>query len=464
MLNRREFLKSAGILTAGSSLVGLAGCASTGSGAGGHVVVVGGGYGGATVSKYLRMWSNGSVNVTLIERNTDFISCPISNLVIGGVKEMKDITVSYDNLKSKWGVRVLTDEVVGLDPAKRTVTTAKNGAITYDRVVLSPGIDFMFGAIEGLAGNEALIPHAWKAGPQTALLRQQLQDMKDGGVFAIQIPKAPYRCPPGPYERACVVANYLRQAKPKSKVLVLDANGEIQSKKPLFTKAFESYKGMIEYRPNSEIRSVDAKSRTAELEFDKVQADVLNIIPPMRAGDIATRSGLPLVNDRWVDIDWLTYEAKGVPGVHVIGDALFPAPTMPKSGHMANQHGSQPARQGGCRSHHQSARWRTAQPEPGGHEHLLQLRGRKERHPRRLGASVRRRKEATHARCRRGWRIGGRQRDRRQVRTCLGTEHLGRHAGVSTERIARIMRATDAKRAVRPSFSGYEMRRVSSGS
>ncbi|NMG69801.1 NAD(P)/FAD-dependent oxidoreductase [Parazoarcus communis] len=339
MLNRREFLKSAGILTAGSSLVGLAGCASTGSGAGGHVVVVGGGYGGATVSKYLRMWSNGSVNVTLIERNTDFISCPISNLVIGGVKEMKDITVSYDNLKSKWGVRVLTDEVVGLDPAKRTVTTAKNGVITYDRVVLSPGIDFMFGAIEGLAGNEALIPHAWKAGPQTALLRQQLQDMKDGGVFAIQIPKAPYRCPPGPYERACVVANYLRQAKPKSKVLVLDANGEIQSKKPLFTKAFESYKGMIEYRPNSEIRSVDAKSRTAELEFDKVQADVLNIIPPMRAGDIATRSGLPLVNDRWVDIDWLTYEAKGVPGVHVIGDALFPAPTMPKSGHMANQHG-----------------------------------------------------------------------------------------------------------------------------
>ena len=339
MLNRREFLKSAGILTAGSSLVGLAGCASTGSGAGGHVVVVGGGDGGATVSKYLRMWSNGSVNVTLIERNTDFISCPISNLVIGGVKEMKDITVSYDNLKSKWGVRVLTDEVVGLDPAKRTVTTAKNGVITYDRVVLSPGIDFMFGAIEGLAGNEALIPHAWKAGPQTALLRQQLQDMKDGGVFAIQIPKAPYRCPPGPYERACVVANYLRGAKPKSKVLVLDANGEIQSKKPLFTKAFESYKGMIEYRPNSEIRSVDAKSRTAELEFDKVQADVLNIIPPMRAGDIATRSGLPLVNDRWVDIDWLTYEAKGVPGVHVIGDALFPAPTMPKSGHMANQHG-----------------------------------------------------------------------------------------------------------------------------
>ncbi|MDO9599706.1 MAG: FCSD flavin-binding domain-containing protein [Azoarcus sp.] len=339
MLNRRDFLKSAGAVAAGSSLVGLSGCAGMGKGSGGHVVVVGGGYGGATVAKYLRMWSNGSVNVTLIERNTTFISCPMSNLVIGGVKQMQDITVSYDNLKSKWGVRVITDEVLSVDAAKRTVTTAANGTIAYDRVVLSPGVDFMTDSIAGLSGNEELIPHAWKAGPQTILLRKQLEDMKDGGVFAIQIPKAPYRCPPGPYERACVIANYLRQTKPKSKVLVLDANPEITSKKGLFTKAFDSYKGMIEYRPNSELRAVDAKTRTAELEFDKIKTDVLNVIPPMRAGDIATTSGLPLINNRWVDIDWITYEAKGVPGVHVIGDALFPAPTMPKSGHMANQHG-----------------------------------------------------------------------------------------------------------------------------
>ncbi|MBR0568683.1 FAD-dependent oxidoreductase [Azoarcus sp. L1K30] len=339
MQNRRDFLKTAGIAAAGSSVFGIAGCAGMGKGSGGHVVVVGGGYGGATVAKYLRMWSEGQIRVTLIERNTAFVSCPVSNLVIGGLKTMADITMSYDNLKSRWGVTVITDEVRALDTAKRTLTTTNNGTITYDHVVLSPGIDFMTDSVGGLSGNEALVPHAWKAGPQTVILRTQLESMKDGGIFAIHIPKAPYRCPPGPYERACLVANYLRQAKPKSKVLVLDANGEIQSKKALFTKAFESYKGLIEYRPNNELRSVDAKTRTAELDFDKVKADVLNVIPPMRAGDIAARSGLPLINDRWVDVDWITYEAKGVPGVHVIGDALFPAPTMPKSGHMANQQG-----------------------------------------------------------------------------------------------------------------------------
>ena len=339
MFTRRDFLKTAGIAAAGSTtLAGLSACATAGGKSRGHVVIVGGGYGGATAAKYLRMWSNGTVDVTLIERNPVFISCPISNLVIGGVKQMEDITVGYDNLKSKWGVRIVTDEVTAIDTDKRTVATARNGSLGYDRLVLSPGIDFIPGAVGGLDGNQERIPHAWKAGPQTVLLRKQLQDMADGGVFALHIPKVPYRCPPGPYERACVVANYLRAAKPKSKVLVLDSNEEIQSKKGLFTKAFESYKGLIEYVPNSSLQSVDAASLTAELEFDSVKADVLNVIPPMRAGDIALKAGLPLINERWVDIDWLTMEAKGVPGVHVLGDALFPAPKMPKSGHMANQH------------------------------------------------------------------------------------------------------------------------------
>ncbi|QDF96273.1 flavocytochrome C [Azoarcus sp. DD4] len=335
MLNRRDFLKTVGAIAAGSALSGCAGMGRAGSG---HVVVVGGGYGGATAAKYLRMWSKGAVKVTLVERNPQFVSCPISNLVIGGVKQMQDITLGYDKLRSTWGVNVITDDVTAIDPARRTVTTARSGTLNYDRLVLSPGIDFIPGAIAGLDGNDNRIPHAWKAGPQTVLLRQQLTAMKDGGVYAIQIPKAPYRCPPGPYERACVVANYLRATKPKSKILVLDANPEIQSKKALFTKAFDSYKGMIEYRPNSELHAVDATTLTAELEFDKIKADVLNVIPPMRAGNIATTAGLPLINSRWVDIDWLSYEAKGVPGVHVLGDALFPAPTMPKSGHMANQH------------------------------------------------------------------------------------------------------------------------------
>jgi sulfite dehydrogenase len=319
----------------------LYGCAA-GSKAGGHVVVVGGGFGGATVAKYLRMWSEGSVQVTLIERNPTFISCPISNLVVGGLKDMSDITVSYDNLKSKWGVRVIQDDVLAVDTAKRTVSLAKGGNMSYDRIVLSPGVDFMYDQVPGLnnAAAQEKVVHAWKAGSQTVTLRKQLEAMKDGGVYAISIPKAPYRCPPGPYERASLVANYFKAHKPKSKVVILDANEDIQSKKPLFLKAWNDlYKDTIEYRNNSDVKDVDVANTTALTEFDKFKADVLNIIPPHRAGNIAAKSGLYLVNNRWVSVNWLTMESTNTPGVHVIGDAVFPAPTMPKSGHMANQHG-----------------------------------------------------------------------------------------------------------------------------
>ena len=338
LMKRRDFLKVGA--TAGA-MASLYGCAGSGK-ASGHVVVVGGGYGGATTAKYLRMWSEGGVQVTLIERNPTFISCPISNLVIGGTKTMEDITVSYDGLKNKWGVRVIQDDVVAVDAAKRTISLKAGGAMTYDRLVLSPGVDFMWDQIPGLNNPEAQakILHAWKAGPQTIALRKQLEDMKNGGVYAISIPKAPYRCPPGPYERACLVADYFKKNKPKSKVVILDANEDVTSKKGLFTKAWtDLYKDIIEYRNNSEVKDVDVASNTAILEFDKFKADVLNIIPPHRAGDIAAKSGLKLINNRWVDINWLSMEVNGTPGVHVIGDAIFPAPTMPKSGHMANQHG-----------------------------------------------------------------------------------------------------------------------------
>ena len=338
LMKRRDFLKVGATAGAMASLYGCAG----GGKASGHVVVVGGGYGGATTAKYLRMWSEGGVQVTLIERNPTFISCPISNLVIGGTKTMEDITVSYDGLKNKWGVRVIQDDVVAVDAAKRTISLKAGGAMTYDRLVLSPGVDFMWDQIPGLnnAEAQAKILHAWKAGPQTIALRKQLEDMKNGGVYAISIPKAPYRCPPGPYERACLVADYFKKNKPKSKVVILDANEDVTSKKGLFTKAWtDLYKDIIEYRNNSEVKDVDVASNTAILEFDKFKADVLNIIPPHRAGDIAAKSGLKLINNRWVDINWLSMEVNGTPGVHVIGDAIFPAPTMPKSGHMANQHG-----------------------------------------------------------------------------------------------------------------------------
>jgi sulfide dehydrogenase [flavocytochrome c] flavoprotein chain len=338
LIKRRDFLK---VGAAAGAIASLYGCAGSGK-ASGHVVVVGGGYGGATIAKYLRMWSEGSVQVTLIERNPTFISCPISNLVIGGTQKMEDITISYDGLRNKWGVRVIQDDVVAVDPAKRTISLKAGGAMAYDRLVLSPGVDFMWSEIPGLASADAQarILHAWKAGPQTVALRKQLEDMKNGGVYAISIPKAPYRCPPGPYERACLVANYFKQNKPKSKVVILDANEDVVSKKGLFTKAWtDLYKDIIEYRNNSEVKDVDVATNTAVLEFDKFKADVLNVIPPNRAGDIAHKSGLKLINNRWVDINWLSMEVNGTPGVHVLGDAVFPAPTMPKSGHMANQHG-----------------------------------------------------------------------------------------------------------------------------
>jgi sulfite dehydrogenase len=333
-LSRRQ------LLGAGAALGGLtlAGCATTGSGPSiGRVVVIGGGFGGATAARYLKMWG-GNVDVTLVERNASFVSCPISNLVIGGHRQIADVTRGYDGLKAM-GVKMVQGEVVAIDAAARKVRLAGGGELAYDRLVLSPGIDFMFNEIGGLqaAVDSGRIAHSWKAGPQTLALRRQLEAMPDGGVFAMSIPKVPYRCPPGPYERACMVASYLKAAKPKSKVLVLDANPEVQSKKALFEKAFKDhYTGILEYRPNAELKEV--AGNTAKLEFEDVRADVLNVIPPQRAGDIARTAGLVNVNNRWVGVDWLTMESTAAKGIHVLGDSTFSAPAMPKSGHMANQH------------------------------------------------------------------------------------------------------------------------------
>jgi sulfite dehydrogenase len=316
----------------------LFGCANLSAGPSiGRVVVVGGGYGGATAARYLRLWG-GNVDVTLVERNDSFVSCPISNLVLGGHKQMSDITVPYTGLQAV-GVKRIQAEVTAIDAQAREVRLADGRKLAYDRLVLSPGVDFMLEQVGGLAAAQDKILHSWKAGPQTVALRRQLEAMPDGGVYALAIPKAPYRCPPGPYERACMVASYFKQFKPRSKVLVLDANPEITSKKALFEKAFaDHYKGIVEYRPNNELKSVDAASNTAKLEFDDVKADVLNVVPPQRAGDIARSAGLLNMNNRWAGVNWLTMESTAAPGIHVLGDAVFAAPLMPKSGHMANQH------------------------------------------------------------------------------------------------------------------------------
>jgi sulfide dehydrogenase [flavocytochrome c] flavoprotein chain len=326
------------LLGAGLAL-GLAGCASApASGPSiGRVVIVGGGFGGSTAARYLKLWG-GNIDVTLVERNAQFISCPMSNLVLGGYKKLADITLGYQGLKAL-GVKVLQGEVTAVDAVAKKVMLAGGVALPYDRLILSPGVEFMPESVAGLAAalaNDSVL-HSWKAGPQTTALRARLEAMPDGGVYALAIPKAPYRCPPGPYERACMVASYFKANKPRAKVLVLDANPEITSKKGLFEKAFKDhYAGILEYRPNNELKEVSGN--TAKLEFDDVKADVLNVIPPQRGGDIARNAGLLNMNGRWAGVNWLSMESTAVPGIHVLGDATFSAPAMPKSGHMANQH------------------------------------------------------------------------------------------------------------------------------
>lgn len=334
ILNRREFLK----FTGAAAALAAAGCASTPAKA--RVVVVGGGYGGATVAKYIRLWDP-AIEVILVERESAFTSCPMSNLVLGGFTTMDRIRHTYDGLR-RHGVQVVNDEATALDVSKRTVRLARGGDLTYDRLIVSPGIDFNFGEIAGYeqAMNAGRVLHAWKAGPQTTALRRQLEEMRDGGVVAIAIPLVPYRCPPGPYERASQIAAYLKKAKPRSKVLVLDANPDLVSKGPLFKRAWaDLYKGILEYRGSARVVGVDARTMTARLEVEDVKADVLNILPPQRAGDIAVRAGLATAGNRWCEVDWLTMESKAAKGVHVLGDATLSAPGMPKSGSMANQQG-----------------------------------------------------------------------------------------------------------------------------
>lgn len=340
-MKRRQFVQTLGAGSAVAGLGLLGGCASTG-GNSAKVVVIGGGYAGATAAKYVRMFSDYQIDVTLIEPNAMFVSCPISNLVVGGHKTMADITTPYDNLSKRHGVRLVRDRVDSIDATKRTVKLAGGAELPYDRLIVSPGIDFL-NDIPGLnkPGAQDKVLHAWKAGPQTAALRAQLEAMPDGGVYAMSIPMAPYRCPPGPYERACMVASYFKKAKPRSKVVVFDANDDITSKKGLFMKAWdEHYKGMIDYRPKHKVVDVDVATNTLKFEFnDDFKAALLNVIPNQSAGSIAVKTGLATANNRWCEVDFLTFESKAQKNIHVLGDAIQIAPLMPKSGHMANQHG-----------------------------------------------------------------------------------------------------------------------------
>lgn len=340
-LKRRHFLQSSAAL----SLLGLTGCASmTGIPASAKVVVVGGGYGGATAAKYIRLLSDYKIDVVLIEPQDVFISCPISNLVVSGVKQLGDITQTYAGLGKNHGITVVKDYASAINTAKKTVTLGGGATIAYDKLVVSPGVELMFGSVDGLqaANASGRILQAWKAGAETVALRRQLEAMPDGGVYAITIPEAPYRCPPGPYERASVIAGYFKAAKPRSKVLILDANPDVTSKGPLFKKVWaEQYRGMVEYRGQHKVTAVDGRAGVIKFDVqDDVKADVLNVLPAMRAGTIAVQTGLNnQANNRWCGVDYLSFESTAAKDVHVLGDAILAAPAMPKSGHMANNHG-----------------------------------------------------------------------------------------------------------------------------
>ena len=307
-----------------------------------EILVIGGGYGGATAAKYLRLFSNNTARVTLIEPNPSFISCPLSNLVVGGSRNMAEITSSYDNLSKRHGIKIIKDSVVSIDPTQKTVKLASGKTLRYDKAVVSPGISLNMNSIQGLAqaNKDGITLQAWKAGAETVALHKQVAAMREGGTYVISIPEAPYRCPPGPYERACQVANYLKQHNPKGKVLILDANQDVTSKGGLFKKVWaEQYPGIIEYLPKHNVVGVDAKTKTVKLEVqDDVKADVLNLLPQMSAGEIAVKSGLANSNGRWVNVNFLNFESTAQKDIHVLGDSIQIAPTMPKSGHMANQH------------------------------------------------------------------------------------------------------------------------------
>ena len=337
---RRNFVLSVGALGAATSVLGwpVIGRAKT---AGGRVVVIGGGFGGASCAKYLRRLST-DIDVTLVERDSRFMTCPFNNAVLGGLYDMDFITHGYDALRDKYGVKVVHDSAVDIDADTKKVRLAGGSSLQYDRLVVSPGIDLRWNAIEGYdEAASTTMPHAWKAGEQTTILRRQLEAMPDGGVVIIAPPANPFRCPPGPYERASLIAHYLKKNKPRSKILIYDAKPKF-SKQPLFEQGWQAlYPGMIEWISESEggaIDAVDVKAMTVNPTFgDPQKGDVINVIPPQKAGMIAEIAGLA-DESGWCSVDQRTFESKAHKDIHVIGDASIATP-MPKSGFAASSQG-----------------------------------------------------------------------------------------------------------------------------
>ncbi|MHB9703267.1 FCSD flavin-binding domain-containing protein [Alcaligenes aquatilis] len=302
-----------------------------------HVIVVGGGFGGATAARYLKR-GDPSLKVTLIEPATTFYTCPFTNLYLAGLRRFEQQGHGFDDLRAA-GIEVIHDLATAVDSQAKTVTLAKGQKLSYDKLLLSPGIDFRWNTLEGYDQAASLLaPHAWKAGDQTRLLKSQLDAMPNGGTFIMVAPENPFRCPPGPYERASMVAHYFKQHKPKSKILILDAKDGF-SKQGLFQDGWKQvYGDMIEWVPFSKdgkVARVDAVKLSVETEFGEIhKADVLNVIPPQKAGAIAEQAGVTNASG-WVPIDPHTFESEQVKDIYVVGDATIASP-MPKSGFSAN--------------------------------------------------------------------------------------------------------------------------------
>jgi NADPH-dependent 2,4-dienoyl-CoA reductase/sulfur reductase-like enzyme len=330
--SRRTFLK-VGVAAASAALLPRAARAQ---GTAARVVVVGGGFAGASCARALRQLEP-RIAVTLVEANPTFTACPLSNSVIGGLRELSAQQFTYERVAAD-GVTIVRTTATGVDAQRRSVTLADGSRLPYDRLVLAPGIDIRWGALPGYdEAAAALMPHAWRAGEQTLLLRRQLEAVDDGGLVVISAPANPFRCPPGPYERASLIAHFLKTKKPRSKLIVLDAKDTF-SKQRLFQAAWaELYPGLLEWVPLSKggnVTSVDAATRTLVTDFGRHQAKVANVIPPQKAGRIAEVAG---VADRsgWCPIDPMTLESKLQPNIHIIGDAAI-AGAMPKSAFAAN--------------------------------------------------------------------------------------------------------------------------------
>ncbi|WP_277656935.1 NAD(P)/FAD-dependent oxidoreductase [Seleniivibrio woodruffii] len=349
-ISRRDFVKYTAAAAAGTAVFGNSGevfaAKTTGivmPKKGKRIVVLGGGWGGCTAAKYARL-EDPSVEVILVEKEPTFISCPISNFVIVGKKRMQDITFTRDKLTKNYGVKIVYAEAKGLDAVKKTLATTA-GTIEYDKLIVAPGISYDYDKIEGLNNPAAIkrFPAAFKAGAETIALKNQLEAMKPGGVVLLSVPPAPYRCPPGPYERASMIANYLKQNKKGSKIIVADANDDVTSKGPLFKKAWaDMYQGVLEYVPDSAVLKVDASTGVITTEQGEIKADVANIIPPMKAGQIAFDLGLMnKTDDMFVRADAFTLETYNFKDVYVVGDAAHNGTVggVPKSGYIANSMG-----------------------------------------------------------------------------------------------------------------------------